>query len=159
MYDLPAKSSFECWSDLEQVNAICANAFITVSVLYGTGNHQDDLSNHQAVYSALWSWIGQVCAIFSMVWGRFGVIALLVALQGPTYQTWRYALYVVGVAQALINIIEVVLILNQCSPTQKLWDQSIPGTCNLIGLCSKVGFLQGSSYTHTRTAIRRLTTT
>lgn len=127
-----------------------------MSVLYGTGNHQDDLTDHQAVYSALWSWIGQVCAIFSMVWGRFGVIAFLVALQGSTYKAWRYALFAVGAAQAMINTIEVILILNQCSPTQKLWDQSIPGTCNLIDICSKVGFLQGSRYTQAKPAVRPL---
>ncbi|TKA65393.1 hypothetical protein B0A55_09375, partial [Friedmanniomyces simplex] len=132
------------WLTLAQVNALIANAFLTVSVIYGTGNHQPDLTAHQAVYSALWSWIGQICAIFSLVWARFAVIAFLRALQGPTYQKWRYALYAVGTAQALINTIEVILILNQCSPIQKLWNSSLPGTCGLIGVASKVGFLQGS---------------
>lgn len=121
-----------------------ANAFLTTSALYGTGSHQASLDVHSAVYSALWSWIGQVCAIFSLVWGRFAVIAFLRALQGPTYRPWRYALYAVGAAQALINTIEVALILNQCDPPQKLWDQSLPGTCGLIEVTSKVGFLQGS---------------
>ncbi|KAK6389300.1 hypothetical protein LTR65_006880 [Meristemomyces frigidus] len=66
------------------------------------------------------------------------------ALQGATYTLWRRALYIVGGAQFLINTIEVALILNQCTPTEKLWDQSVPGTCDLITVCSKVGFLQGS---------------
>ena len=124
------------------MDALCANAFITVSVLYGTGNHQLTLDPHQAVFSALWSWIGQICAIFALVWGRFAVIAFLRALQGPTYPKFRYTLYVVGAFQAVINTIEVILILNQCSPAQKLWNFELPGTCNLIGICSKVGFFQ-----------------
>lgn len=115
-----------------------------MSVLYGTGNHQAALSPTQAVNSAFWSWIGQVCAIFALVWGRFAVIAFLVSLQGQTYAWWKRVLLTVGAAQFLINTIEVILILNQCTPARKLWDQSVPGTCNLIETCSKVGFLQGS---------------
>ena len=36
------------------------------------------------------------------------------------------------------------MILKQCTPIQKLWDPSIPGTCDMIKICSQVGYLQGS---------------
>jgi len=129
---------------VHQLTALGAEALLTLSVHYGTGNHQDRLSSTQAVNSAFWSWIGQVCAIFALVWGRFAVIAFLIALQGQTYTVWKRLLLVVGAMQALINTVEVVLILNQCTPARKLWDQTVPGTCALIQICSKVGYLQGS---------------
>lgn len=112
--------------------------------MYGTGTHQDTLTPHQGVLSAFWSWLGQICCIFTLVWGRFAVIAFLISLQGHTYKLWRYGLYVVGAAQFLINTIEVGLILNQCDPVPRLWDFTIKGECNLIVVTSKVGFLQGS---------------
>lgn len=137
-------SRLERNADALEINALIANAFLTTSVLHGTGNHQGLLSESQDINSALWSWIGQICAIMALVWGRFAVIAFLVALQGKTYRTWKRILFVVGGAQFLINAIEIVLILKQCTPTRKLWNQGIPGTCDLVTVCSKVGFLQGS---------------
>lgn len=135
-------------TDHDQVTALSAEVFLTVSVLYGTGKHQDLLTPLQAVNSAFWSWIGQICAIFALVWARFAVVAFLVALQGRAYAMWKHYLYFVGGLQFLINAIEVVLILKQCEPTQKLWDFSSPGTCSLIETCAKVGYLQGGVYHH-----------
>lgn len=123
---------------------------MTISVVYGTGNHQELLTPSQAVNSAFWSWIGQICAIFALVWARFAVVAFLAALQGRAYTKWKHYLYFVGGLQFLINAVEVVLILKQCEPTQKLWDASIPGTCPLIETCAKVGYLQGGLYHNVR---------
>lgn len=117
---------------------------MTVSVAYGLGNHQNVLSPSNIIKTNLWSWIAQIVAILTLVVARFAVISFLLALSDRTHRRSRLILYFVGALQATINVIEVVLILQQCSPIQKLWDISVPGTCNLIGICSKVGFLQGS---------------
>ena len=117
---------------------------MTVSAVYGLGNHQSDLSPSQIVKTNLWSWIAQIVAILCLVVGRIAVISFLLALQQRAYRKGRIVLYVVGTLQGLINVIEVVLILKQCDPIQKLWDPSVPGTCNMIKICSQVGFLQGS---------------
>lgn len=152
----PPKHSTRPTADVYQVTGLSAEIILTVSVLFGTGSHQATLSNDQIVVSSLWSWVGQICAIFALVWGRFAVIAFLVALQGATYAKWRRTLYVVGAAQFIINTVEVILILNQCTPTRKLWNQSVPGTCGLIAVCSKVGFLQGSMFGRSMIACNRL---
>lgn len=117
---------------------------MTVSVAYGLGNHEKLLSQSSVVKTNLWSWIAQILAIFTLVVARFAVISFLLALSARTHQHSRWILYFVGALQGLINVIEIVLILQQCSPIQKLWDTSIPGTCDLIEICSKVGFFQGS---------------
>jgi hypothetical protein len=57
----------------------------------------------------------------------------------------KYLLYSVGGIQALINFIEIILIFKQCTPTEKLWDIDIAGKCDMIDICSKVGFVQGST--------------
>lgn len=108
------------------------------------GNHQSALSNSDIVKTNLWSWIAQIVAILCLVVGRIAVISFLLALQERTHRNGRRLLYVVGTLQGVINVVEVVLILKQCEPIQKLWDPSVPGTCNMIKICSQVGYLQGS---------------
>lgn len=117
---------------------------MTVSVTYGLGNHQSLLSYSQIVNTNFWSWIAQIVAILGLVIGRIAVISFLLALQDRTKSYGRWLLYLVGAAQGIINVVEVVLILQQCTPIQKLWDFEVPGTCNMIQICSQVGYLQGS---------------
>lgn len=121
---------------------------MTVSVWYGLGTHQNLLSPYNIVQTNLWSWIAQVTAIFDLVIARIAVIAFLSSIQSGTRSKSRYLLYAVGATQAIINVIEVGLIFRQCSPTAKLWDAAIPGTCDGIVLCSQVGYAQGSTYFH-----------
>ena len=81
-----------------------------------TGESPLKLSYMLIRHQSFWR-VGQICAIFALVWGRFAVISFLLALQGTTNSLWRRAIYVVGGTQFLINTIEVILILKQCTPT------------------------------------------
>ncbi|KAJ5716129.1 hypothetical protein N7493_008040 [Penicillium malachiteum] len=96
------------------------------------------------VQTNLWSWIAQIIAILDLVIARIAVIAFLLTIQSGTRSRSRYLLYIVGATQAIINVIEIGFIFKQCSPTAKLWDNSLPGTCDGILLCSQVGYAQGS---------------
>lgn len=117
---------------------------MTVSVRYGLGTHQNLLPPDRIVNTNLWSWIGQVIAILDLVIARIAVIAFLLTIQTGTRSKGRYLLYAVGATQAIINVIEVALIFKQCTPTAKLWNSNLPGTCDGIVICSQVGFAQGS---------------
>lgn len=117
---------------------------MTVSVMYGLGDHQRLLSAHNIVQTNLWSWLAQIVAILCLVISRIAVIAFLLSLQGRTSSIGRIVLYTVGAVQGIINVIEVALILKQCDPTEKLWNPAIAGTCDRVLICSQVGFLQGS---------------
>ncbi|KAF7586329.1 hypothetical protein BBP40_009057 [Aspergillus hancockii] len=117
---------------------------MTVSVLYGLGTHQPLLSPYNIVQTNFWSWMAQIVAILCLVIARTAVIAFLLSLQGRTSVTGRNVLYVVGALQGLVNVVEVALILKQCDPVGRLWDPNIPGTCDMVVVCSQVGFLQGS---------------
>ena len=128
----------------EQGIALTAQSLMTVSAVYGLGNHESVLSLSDIVKTNLWSWIAQILAIISLVVGRIAVISFLLILQQRTHPIGRRLLYAVGSLQGIINLVEVVLILKECTPIEKLWDPSVPGTCGLIKICSQVGFLQGS---------------
>lgn len=117
---------------------------MAVSVHYGLGNHQKLLSPENIVKTNFWSWIAQVLAIIDLVIARIAVIAFLMTIQKGTRSKSKYLLYGVGGIQALINFIEIILIFKQCTPTEKLWNYELPGRCDMIDICSKVGFAQGS---------------
>lgn len=117
---------------------------MTVSAKHGLGNHERLLSHDDIVATNFWSWMGQVVAIMALAVGRIAVIGFLLTVQARTNTKGRWVLYIIGFMQAAINVAEVILILHQCSPIEKLWNPSVEGKCNLIVLCSQLGFLQGS---------------
>ncbi|UNI14258.1 hypothetical protein JDV02_000905 [Purpureocillium takamizusanense] len=133
-----------CWVIFALALALSAQVLMTISARYGLGNHEGLLSDEEIVQTNFWSWMAQVVAILAMAVGRLAVIAFLVTLQARTLIAGRWLLYLVGAAQGLINLGEVILILRQCDPIQKLWDHNVPGTCDLVLLCSQIGFAQGS---------------
>lgn len=95
---------------------------------------------------SLWNWIAQAISILDLAVARIAVIAFLLSLQNRTEHWSRYFLYFIGVVQAVLNLITVVLIFEQCSPTARLWDISIPGTCDGIIRCSQIGYIQSGTF-------------
>ncbi|EAW19361.1 uncharacterized protein NFIA_093240 [Aspergillus fischeri NRRL 181] len=131
------------WVMFAYALAFAAQCTMTVSVSYGLGLHQDQLSHQQIVASNYWSWIAQVLAILDLAIARCAVIAFLLALQMHTHRKGRWALLTVGALQGLINVAEIGVIFHQCDPPRRLWDMDVPGTCNLIETCLYIGYAQG----------------
>lgn len=115
-----------------------------MSVLYGTGNHEDILSLENVAVANFWSWIAQVFAICGATVGRIAVILFLLCLQMHVNGRLKWLLYTVGAATTTINMIEIGLIFRQCEPVASLWDPRIKGDCSFIPITTKVGFFQGS---------------
>lgn len=133
-------------TDIRQALAFAAQCTMTVSVSYGLGLHQGQLSHQQIVASNYWSWIAQVLAILDLAIARCAVIAFLLALQMHTHRNGRWALLTVGALQGLINVAEIGVIFHQCDPPRRLWDMDVPGTCNLIETCLYIGYAQGGMF-------------
>lgn len=126
--------------------ALATQATMTVSVKYGLGMHQAQLSDADIVQANYWSWIAQAIGIVDLAVARFAVISFLLALQARTNRKGRWALFFVGGLQAGINIAEIGVIFHQCDPPRKLWDMSVPGTCDLIETCLHIGYFQGGKF-------------
>lgn len=102
-----------------------AQAMITVSVLSGLGNHLRLLDPPEIVKAVKWSWIGQIVAIHAIGFGKLAVIAFLLRIQERTQNKKAWFLWFIGISNVILNIDQMVLILLQCSPSRKLWDQSV----------------------------------
>lgn len=88
--------------------------------------------------------VAQMCAVFSMAFGRFSVIAFLAALQGTVSPKARNMLYVLGVMQFIISTAQVFITMLQCDPPRKLWDVAAPGSCPLDDIEIKYSYFSGS---------------
>ncbi|KAF2721794.1 hypothetical protein K431DRAFT_209419, partial [Polychaeton citri CBS 116435] len=132
------------WSTVAWVTAFTSQAFITVAVSYGSGNHISNLDAHDVEQSIRWSWLGQLIAIMAIGFGKIAVIALVLRVQGPTHKKKSYVLHFIWISNTVINIAQVVLLLYQCTPVQKLWNESLPGECDGRVRAEYTGFFQGS---------------
>ena len=117
---------------------------LTLSTLYGTGNHIAVLDAQSLTLANFWSWVGQVIAITSASLGRCSVLCLVNYVVDKTYRKSRYLWTVIVMCSVTINCVESGLIFVQCKPASKLWNQDLPGQCDLIELVSEIGYLQGS---------------
>ncbi|MDI1487978.1 MAG: hypothetical protein OHK93_007252 [Ramalina farinacea] len=136
------------WAMLTLVVGLVTQAMITVSVLSGLGNHIDLLFGPQLVKANLWSWIGQIVAVQAIGFGKIAVIAFLLRIQNRAHSMKNtilvWILYFIGFSNVVINIDQMILILLQCDPVPKLWNQELPGTCHHIQRTNNVAYFQGT---------------
>lgn len=114
------------------------------------GNHLALLTPPQIVNSLEYSWIGQIILIHTIGFGKIAVIAFLLRIQDRTNSRKNtvlvYLLYFVGISNVLINIMQSVMILISCNPSQRLWNLAIPGNCNGLERTNHTGYFQGSMF-------------
>lgn len=85
-------------------------------------------------------------SIIDLIFARTAVAAFLLLLQDGTRHWSRYLLWLIGIVQAAIYGLSVGGIFKQCSLVEKLWDPSIPGTCNGIAASAVDGYVAGGKY-------------
>ena len=89
-----------------------------------------------------WGSIAQIFCIAALAFGRFAVMAFLLALlQGSAYVWLRRALWVVGGLQGAVNAVLIVVFCVKCDPVHQLWDTELR-TCAVV-LDSQLAYLRG----------------
>lgn len=106
-----------------------AQVFLQLSVNAGMGQHMSALSDKSLVLALKWSWVFQLLAIAASMLGKLAILAFLVQIRGR-HEKKPWLLIVLGILIGAVNITVLGTILGQCQPMQKLWDDSIEGTCD-----------------------------
>ena len=75
---------------------------------------------------------------------KLAVVAFLQRMHGPNDRNRIVFLWTVAGSNALVNIISMALLLTQCRPISKTWNDLIPGDCDTISRAQDFGYLQGS---------------
>ncbi|KAL9075328.1 MAG: hypothetical protein Q9161_001705 [Pseudevernia consocians] len=117
---------------------------MTAEVAYGTGRHYETLDSLQKVMAVKLNWISQPFTIFSCGVGKISIALLLLRIMPKNKIREQRFLYILITLLIIINIICVAFIFGQCSPTRKLWEPSIKGSCMKPYVQQDVGFFQSS---------------
>ncbi|KAJ5151591.1 hypothetical protein N7492_009886 [Penicillium capsulatum] len=115
-----------------------------MSVHAGLGAHKSELSHSEITAAIKWSWINQIFAILATVTGKLAVVAFLQQIHGPEHRRRVLLLWGLIASNVVINCITITVILIQCSPLAKLWDERVVGVCNGRGRNQEVAYMQGS---------------
>ncbi|KAJ5101265.1 hypothetical protein NUU61_003487 [Penicillium alfredii] len=124
--------------------AVTSMAFLTLSITYGLGEHKNLLSPEQISLSIKWSWMNQVLAIFAIALGKLAIVAFLQQIHGPEDRGKVILLWGVALSNLVINTITIGMILTQCTPRHKLWDEEVPGKCDGRLRNQNTAYFQGS---------------
>lgn len=131
-------------ADKFQVLLCFSQAFFIVSVVYGIGAHVHGLRPQDIVVAMRTSWINMVSAIIAIVTGKLAIIAFLDQIRGR-HKGRPWFLWFIGASNIVVNITVVITIFLQCSPVEKIWDDSIPGECGGRSFNMKYAYFQGST--------------
>ena len=116
----------------------------------GLGAHKPDLSEQEIIGAIKWTWINQIFAILATVLGKLAVVAFLQQIHGPEDRTRVLMLWGLVASNVVINCITVAMILIQCSPHDKLWNDRLPGVCNGRKRNRQVAYVQGGEFSSHR---------
>ena len=87
------------------------------------------LPDEDIVTTLKWSWVFQLLLIATSCFGKIAIVMFLIQIRG-VHDRKPWFLGTLGVLILIVNIIVFGTILGQCDPVQKLWDDSLPGTCD-----------------------------
>ncbi|KAL4793720.1 hypothetical protein BDV19DRAFT_390925 [Aspergillus venezuelensis] len=126
---------------------LCASTntiLVTLSAHYGTGRHALDLNGFEKIQSTKFNWLSQGFHVMSTNWGKVSVgLFLLRIIQKVKHH--RPVMYGGIVLLTIINTVCVYTIYGQCTPTAKLWDNDVEGSCWNPNVQKNYAFFQGSS--------------
>ena len=119
---------------MSQILALIATIFLTLSAVFGLGEHLADLEAKDPELiskNQFYQWVFTTFAIAAITLGKMAIIAFILQIEGTTTLGKRkWTLYFFAASNLLVNIIILPIIWVQCTPTAKMWNEAIPGNCN-----------------------------
>jgi hypothetical protein len=133
-------------SEMPQIVAFISVILLTIGINYGIGSHKDQLTTDQIIAATKWSWMNQAVGIFAIGTGKLALVAFLQQIHGPEHRGRVTFLWGVAISNLLLNCITIGMIMTQCSPRAKLWNDILMGTCDGRLRNQNMAYFQGSQY-------------
>lgn len=154
LYDDPSYEAWICpksWLDYRwyQIFAIAGVILVTVSVAYGIGTHKDDLSASDKTAAIKWGWINQALSILATSLGKLSIVAFLQQIHGPEHRGRVIGLWALATSNLVVNVVTIAIIMTQCSPPGKLWNDKLQGSCSGRQRNEAIAYFQGSEWEYT----------
>lgn len=131
---------------IEQVTGIIGESFDTIAATSGLGNHFSLLSHQDQVAALKWSYVVHIPVINAIGFGKLAVVAFLLRIQDRGHPKEKWFLYFMGTSGCAVNMIITVLLLLQCEPLERQWNDWVPGSCPHILRTTNAGYFAGSRF-------------
>lgn len=104
---------------------------VSAGVHHGYGMHLEDINTPEDRKKALmYTYVAPSVSIVAATFGKISMILFLVRLLGHSAKKRHlWFLYSVTVVMVGLNIFAIGILLGGCSPMQKAWIPTTPGTC------------------------------
>ncbi|KAB8277592.1 hypothetical protein BDV30DRAFT_251166 [Aspergillus minisclerotigenes] len=136
------------WDDafivLSMACATVESVLSTISVHYGTGRHTTELSETQCILSGKFNWMSQGFHVMATNWGKTSVALFLLRIMRKV-KHHQIVIYGGITFLTIINTMALYTMYGQCTPTEKLWDNKIEGSCWSPTVQKNYAFFQGSA--------------
>ena len=76
--------------------------------------------------------------------GKLAVVAFLLRIQGRGHARKKWFLYFMGVSGCVVNMIVTILLLLQCEPLERQWNDRFSGSCPYVLRTTNAGYFAGS---------------
>lgn len=126
--------------------AVLGSVFLALAVNSGLGSRDIDLPKHELHKALKWNWVNQTLGVMATGLGKMVIVAFLHQMHGPDNRRRIGFLWGLAASNMLVNCITVGMIYTQCSPSMKLWNADLPGTCDGLVRNLMMAYFQGSTF-------------
>jgi hypothetical protein len=120
--------------------------FLTLGAINGVGVHKISLTPEQAQKATLFGWVDQMLILMAIIPAKVAVVIFLARVQGYSDAKRLAYLWFLVISNMIVNLVTLPVILTQCSPLSKMWDDSIPGNCDGRRGTEIMGYFQGCEF-------------
>jgi len=124
-----------------QLSLVVSCIFCSLSVSHGLGKHVEFVApDHVAIVGFTWQWTGTFAILAATLSKTSFAVTLLRVLDGSSLRVLLWFIIVtMNVAMSLNAIFGWV----RCTPVEKTWNISTPGTCWTPGIYAQYGMFAG----------------
>ncbi|RAK99750.1 uncharacterized protein BO80DRAFT_446088 [Aspergillus ibericus CBS 121593] len=119
------------WATVAWALGIPSVILYCLSASYGLGNHITIVYDAPKLTTALlFEWIAANTICFSVWFAKLSTAIYILEVQGHTNKIGKWLLIVTLSVNLICYVGTIPIIFTQCTPADKLWDQTKPGNCN-----------------------------
>lgn len=116
------------------------------------GKHAVDIPKEFLSRTIMFNYIANPPGIMAYSLPNISVTILLERLLSPNRARTIF-LYVLSTSQCVIAAISCILLFVQCTPTEYLWNPTMPATCLSVGTLSRYSYFVGCKSSNPGTSV------
>ncbi|KAF2148065.1 hypothetical protein K461DRAFT_325006 [Myriangium duriaei CBS 260.36] len=110
--------------------ALAALVMLTFAVAHGLGNDMWALHYSDLTDAIFYTFMSLAAGTIAIIFAKLSVVALLLQIEDGLQRKRRKALFLIAAVFTTANLLVLPANFTRCTPTRKIWDPLVPGTCN-----------------------------